>query len=99
MKIDFEVNDRTLGKNLHEAFLIINTDYPNDKKVTWGNEAFVIAQAEIAEFCIFPEYDEETEGTFIRSVVGKINGQVYAAVAVFEGGGVDVGHPLLIEHL
>lgn len=102
MKIDFEVIEPKLGKNLHlYKFMKIDKamkrTFPNIGKLTWGSEAFIIAKNEIADFDAFPELDDNTEGTFVKAVVGKINGQIYATVVVFCDGGVDTGHPLLIE--
>jgi hypothetical protein len=101
MKIDFEVNEPVLGKNLHEAFTFINESenpfFEDQEKTTWGMEAFVIAQVEIAEFDAFPDIDGEDEGTYVRTAVGRINGQVYATTLVYHDYGIKSGHPVLIE--
>lgn len=96
MKIDFEVNDPNLGKNLHEYRFC--KGLPKGEKITWGSEAFVIAQVEIAEFDAFPDIDKDTEEPHVRTVIGKINGQTYACVLVLCDGGIATGHPLLIEN-
>lgn len=93
MKIDFEVNEPNLGKNLHEYRFCEGIK----EKITWGSEAFVIAQVEIAEFDAFPDIDKDTEEPHVRTVIGRINGQTYACVLVLCDGGIHTGHPLLIE--
>ena len=101
MKIDFEVNEPGLGKNLHEAFTLVNESenpfFEDQRKITWGMEAFGIAQLEIADFDAFPDIDDEDEGTYVRTVVGRINGQVYATTLVYHDYGISTGHPVLIE--
>lgn len=97
MKIDFEVIEPRLGTDLHKYKFIKDT--LSKEKETWGSEAFVIAQVEIAEFDAFPDIHEDDEGTYVRTVVGRINGQVYANTLVYHDYGINTGHPILIEHL
>lgn len=97
MKIDFEVIEPRLGINLHKYKFI--KDSLSKEKTTWGAEAFVIAQVEIAEFDAFPDIKKDDEGTYVRTVVGRINGQVYANTLVYHDYGISTGHPHLIEHL
>ena len=97
MKIDFEVIEPNLGKNLHEFNFCKGVPKKEKRKITWGQEAFVIAQVEIAEFDAFPDIDGEDEGTYVRTAVGRINGQVYATTLVYHDYGINTGHPVLIE--
>lgn len=99
MKIDFEVIEPNLGKNLHEFNFCKGVPKKEKRKITWGQEAFVIAQVEIAKFNAFPDFpmNEDTEVPHVRTVIGRINGQTYACLLVLCDGGIDTGHPMLIK--
>jgi len=100
MKIDFEVNERKLGRNLQEFnFMEDDSTLDDNQRITWGQEAWVIAQVEIAEFDAFPDIEDGDENIYARAVVGRINGQVYATTLVYNGCGIYTGIPMLIEEL